>query len=43
MNKCRGGEIQEIIHDILNEISNTQNGINRIRNEILIVESFWYL
>ena len=34
-----GGEIREIIHDILNEISNTQNGINRIINEILIVDS----
>jgi len=40
MNKCRGGEIREIIHSILNEISNTQNEINRIRNEILMVEVF---
>jgi hypothetical protein len=43
MNKCRGGEMRDIIYDILNEISNTQKGINRIRNEILMVEPFWYL
>jgi hypothetical protein len=43
MNKCSGGEIRDIIYDILNEISNTQKGINRIRNEILMVEPFWYL
>ena len=40
VNNCMGGGIREIIHDKVNEVSNKKKGINKKRNEKLMVEFF---